>query len=118
MTRESFQIVASDGAAPGQRVLRLQGPLNIHTMFDFQAALRAEQSPLVIVDFSEVPYMDSAGLGVVVGAYVSAQRAKRKLALAGMNERVAALLAMTQVSRLFEPYNTAEEAQRALAAPS
>jgi anti-sigma B factor antagonist len=118
MPNENIQIVASDGTAPGQRVLRLRGPLTIHTIFDFQAAIRAEESPLVIVDFTGVPYMDSAGLGALVGAHVSADRAHRKLALASMNDRLKALLAMTQVARLLHPYETVEDAQRGTAAPA
>jgi anti-sigma B factor antagonist len=113
MTTESIQILASDGAARGQRILTLRGPLNIHTIFDFQAAIRAEQSPVVILDLTGVPYVDSAGLGAIVGAYVSAQRAHRKLVLAGSNERVKALLSMTQVAQLFASYATAEAAGRA-----
>ena len=115
MTTESIQILASEGAASGQKILTLRGPLNIHTIFEFQAAIRGEQSPVVIVDLTGVPYVDSAGLGAIVGAYVSAQRGNRKLVLAGLNERVKALLSMTHVSRLFEPYATVEDAERATA---
>ena len=115
MTNENIQIVASDGAHSGQRILRLRGPLNIHTIFDFQAAVKKEESPTVIVDFSGVPYMDSAGLGAVVGAFISAQRSNRKVAVAGMNERVKALVSMTHVSKLFQPYATVEDAERVIA---
>jgi anti-sigma B factor antagonist len=113
MATESIQIVASNGAADGHRVLTLRGPLTIHTIFDFQSAVRAEESPVVIVDLTGVPYMDSAGLGAIVGAYVSAQRSNRKLVLAGLNERLKALISMTNVSRLFPPYHTVADAERA-----
>lgn len=115
MPTENIQILASNGAARGQKILTLRGPLNIHTIFEFQTAIRGEQSPVVIVDLTGVPYVDSAGLGAIVGAYVSAQRANRKLVLAGLNDRVKALLSMTHVSRLFEPYATVQAAERATA---
>jgi anti-sigma B factor antagonist len=115
MTNENIQIVASDGAHSGQRILRLRGPLNIHTIFDFQAAVKKEEAPTLIVDFSGVPYIDSAGLGAVVGAFISAQRSNRKVAVAGMNERVKALVSMTHVSKLFQPYATVEDAERVIA---
>jgi anti-sigma B factor antagonist len=114
MTNENIQIMASGGAA-GQRILTLRGALNIHTIFAFQDVVRAEQSPVVILDLTGVPYVDSAGLGAIVGAYVSAQRANRQLVLAGLNERVKALLSMTHVGRLFEPFATVEAAERATA---
>ena len=88
MPNEKIQIIASEGTSTGERILRLRGALTIHTIFDFQSAIRADESSLLIVDFSGVPYMDSAGLGALVGAYVSAQRAQRKLAFSGMNERL------------------------------
>jgi anti-sigma B factor antagonist len=113
MAIENIQIVASNGAQAGQRVLQLRGPLNIHTIFDFQASMKAEQAPTIIVDFSGVPFIDSAGLGAVVGAFVSAQRSHRKMLLAAMNERVKALVSMTQLGQVFRSYASVEEAERA-----
>lgn len=116
MTNDRIQIIASDGTTNEQRILTLRGPLTIQTIFDFQTAIRAEQSSVVIVDLSGVPYMDSAGLGAIVGGYVSAQRSNRKLVLAGMNERVKALISMTHVSRIFPSYDTVADAERAMVA--
>lgn len=118
MPNENIQIIASEGTSTGERILRLRGALTIHTIFDFQSAIRADESSLLIVDFSGVPYMDSAGLGALVGAYVSAQRAQRKLAFSGMNERVKALLAMTHVAKLVQPYETVEDATGAMITPN
>ncbi|HMK23151.1 MAG TPA: STAS domain-containing protein, partial [Terriglobales bacterium] len=52
-------------------VLRLQGPLVSENVPDFHNAIRREQVPTVILDMSGVPYVDSAGLGSLVSAYVS-----------------------------------------------
>jgi len=113
--QNNMQIVSSAAIRSGARILQLKGPLNIHTVFQFQDAVRSDTSPLVIVDFTGVPYADSAGLGAMVGAFVSAQRAQRRLAFAGMNEQVKALVEMTHVSQLFRPFATVEEADRAIA---
>jgi len=113
MLKENMQILSSAGARTGQTILRLKGPLNIHTIFDFQAAVRAESSPVLIVDFSDVPFIDSTGLGALVGAHLTVQKANRKLALAAMNPQVKALLDMTNVSQFFEAYHTVEEAEAA-----
>lgn len=118
MSTENIQVLASNGSRPGQKILRLLGPLNIQTIFEFQAAIKADDSPAVVLDFSGVPYIDSAGLGAVVGAFVSAQRAHRRMACAGMNERVKALLSMTHVNQLLQPYATVEDAEVAIRAPN
>jgi anti-sigma B factor antagonist len=114
MVNEKIEIVASSGMADGQRILRLKGPLNIHTIFDFQTAFRSETAPVVILDFSDVPFIDSTGLGALVGAHLTAQKTDRKLALTAMNAQIKALLDMTHVSQFFKAYPTIQEAEAAL----
>ena len=108
-----MQAITSDGPHAGQRIVRLKGPLSLHTVFEFQNVVRAESSPSVIIDFSGVPYMDSAGLGALVGAHVSAQKALRKLSFAAMNTQVITLLEMTRIRPLFTIYPSLQEAEAA-----
>jgi anti-sigma B factor antagonist len=109
-----MQIFPSQGALDGQKILALKGPLTIQTTFDFQNAARAETSPILIIDLSEVPFVDSAGLGALVGALVTAQKANREVAFVGVNSRVKALMDMTKVSQLFRLYPTVQDAQASL----
>jgi len=67
MQSESLTIERFEGANYEQRVLRLIGPLTASTALPFQNTLRGENSATIILDLSRVPYMDSAGLGSVVG---------------------------------------------------
>jgi anti-anti-sigma factor len=110
-----FKIRSRMGAGPGQRVIELTGPLIITTMFPLREALRAGEETGTILDFTNVPFMDSAGLGLLVQAQVSNQKAGRKFALAGMNERVRAVLTVTHVDGLLTSYATPAEAEAALA---
>ena len=114
MAWEKMQISASVGARDGQKVLSLKGPLTIQTTFDFQSAVRAEASPALIIDLSGVPFVDSAGLGALVGAHVNAQRANREIAFVGVNSRVKALMDMTHVAQLFRLYSTIQDAEASL----
>lgn len=115
MATEKMDIVTTVGAREGQKVLTLKGPLTIHTIFNFQNAVREESNAAVIIDFSAVPFMDSAGLGALVGARVALQKANRQLAIAGLNTQVKALLDMSKVSPFFRIFPTVEEAQAAVA---
>lgn len=106
-------MIASDGSRAGQRILRMKGPLSLHTVFEFQNQVRAESSANIIIDFSGVPFIDSAGLGALVGAHISAQKARRKLSFAAMNTQVITLLEMTRIRSMFTLYPTLQEAEAA-----
>jgi anti-sigma B factor antagonist len=113
MAIDNLQIEASDGAR-GIRILRLIGSLNIHSVFGFQELVRKETATLIL-DFSRVPFIDSAGLGSLVGLHISSKKAMRKVAFAAINTQVKALLEMTNVAQLFPTYATVQEAEVALA---
>jgi anti-sigma B factor antagonist len=115
MTPDNLQILTLDGARMGQRIMRLKGPLSLHTVFEFQGAVRSESSPHLIIDFSDVPFLDSSALGALVGVHVSAQKAGRKLGFTGMNTQVITLLEMTRIRPLFRIYSTLQEAEAAAA---
>jgi anti-sigma B factor antagonist len=85
-----------------KRVLRLSGPLTISTLYEFQNLVRADANVSMVLDFTKVPYVDSAGVGALVGAYVRHQKAGHTLTLAGVNERVRGTLKVTQVENFFQ----------------
>jgi anti-sigma B factor antagonist len=115
MASEKMEIITTVGKRDGQKVLTLKGALTIHTIFNFQTAVREDSAAALIIDFSNVPFMDSAGLGALVGARVALQKANRQLALAGLNTPVKALLDMSKVTQFFRIFPTLEEAQAAVA---
>jgi anti-sigma B factor antagonist len=103
------------GAFGGQGVLCLRGPLTKENILSFQNAIRREEgSEMVIIDFSEVPYIDSSGLGSLVTAYLSRQKVGRRVALSGVNERVFHLLEITKLETLFLIFPTIDDALAAL----
>ena len=70
--------VAEVPAPDGQRILRLSGPLVLSSFFEFQTLIREDQTDALILDFTAVPYIDSAGIGALVGAYVNRQKTGRR----------------------------------------
>jgi anti-sigma B factor antagonist len=85
----------------GSQVMRLSGPLLISNLFDFQNRVLTNTSERLILDFSNVPYVDSAGIGALVGAHVTHNKQGRSLALVGVNSRVRAVLGVTHVEHFF-----------------
>jgi anti-sigma B factor antagonist len=69
---------------------------------------------VLIVDLSEAPYMDSAGLGLIMNSYVSAQDHGKKMLLAAVNERITALFEMTKVKGVLPVFPTVEAAEASL----
>ena len=110
---QPFHIEELAGSRSGQRVLRLSGPLLLPSLFPFQRAVRSSNLPHLILDFTAVPYLDSAGLGAVVGAYVTHHQDGRSLALVGVNHRVRNLFKVTHVDRFFRFFPTVAEAEQA-----
>jgi anti-sigma B factor antagonist len=86
-------------------------------MFAIQETLRSE-SVNTILDLTGVPYIDSAGLGVLTNAYIAHQKHGRKFLLAGVNDRVMALFKMTRLENLFEVFPTVESATESLGDPA
>ncbi len=102
------------GDRDGTVVLRLEGPLTLGNLFGFQAEFRETRPPVLIVDRCRVHYLDSAGLGLLVNAYVSAQNEGRRYMLVGLSQRVLALLETAGVHHLLSIYPTVRAAEAAL----
>lgn len=98
-----------DSTNNDERILRLTGPLTLSTLFEFQTVVRADRSRSLIVDLTNVPYVDSAGIGSLVGAYVSRQK-DRKLTLVGTSTRVRDALRVTKVEQFFRMVDTLDQA--------
>ena len=110
LTVERFAGVAED-----QRILLLHGPLTIETSNHFERAVRNESAETMILDFTDVPYIDSVGLGSLVATYVSHQKTGRCLVLTGVTPRVMKVLKITNVHNFFMTFPTTWEAVEALA---
>src|SRR5579862_7665481 len=116
MPQESLRIEDQPGTQPGQRILSLDGPLVMSSMFQFQATVRADTSRSLIIDFTNVPYVDSAGIGALVGAYVTRQHGGRSLALVGVSERIHNALKVTRVEQFFNFFDSVSAAETGSAA--
>ena len=63
----------------------------------------------VLINFSKVSYLDSSGVGELVGCYTSVKGKSGELRICGMNSRIFSLITMTSLHSVFEVKDTEEE---------
>jgi anti-sigma B factor antagonist len=113
MPQEPLALEDLPGSRDGHRILRMDGPITISNLYEFQSRVRADRSATLILDLTKVPYMDSAGIGALVGAYVTHQKEGSRLLLVGVNERVLNALKVTRVEQFFTFCETLDSAEQA-----
>ena len=111
MQEKPLEIEHIEEPGGASAIFRLHGPLLLGNFFSFQSMVRSDQSNLLIVDATDVPYIDSAGIGCLVGAHVSRENSGRKLIVAGASERLLNMLKATKVDQLFNLAPTVEDAR-------
>jgi anti-sigma B factor antagonist len=115
MWNENLTIVPAQGAHEGELIFQLNGPITLATLFGFRDAIRAEKTAkTIILDFSQVPYVDSAGVGAIVNAHVSLTNSGRRLALVAVQDRIKTLMKVTRVEEVLRIFPTLQEAQAAI----
>jgi anti-sigma B factor antagonist len=101
-----------ESTVPDTHIFALNGPLTLRNMFEFQSELRSSPPPrLTIFDFAGVPYMDSAGMGLVMNHYVHCQASGARLVVAAANGRVMDLFKVTKVDTVLPLATSVEEAE-------
>ena len=100
-------------------VLRLHGrfatgqdSLYLHTKAE---ELKNSGYVRILVDFGGVDYVDSTGIGVLIGIYTSVTRSPNgQFALANANRRVREVLELTRLAQVIQLYPTEAAALEAL----
>ena len=70
----------------------------------------------IVLNLSGVNYIDSGGLGTLVGVYSSARATGADIKLTGLGQRLRDVLAITKLATVFEVYDTEQEAIAAFTA--
>ena len=103
-------------------VLHLQGPLTLGDGTKKFRALIHEKleagNKKLLLNMSEVYYLDSSGLGELVGAYTTAKRHAAALKLMKLAPRVRDLVLLTHLYHVFEVFEDEDSAVRSFSASS
>ena len=73
-----------------------------------------KKTPRLVLNLSEVTYIDSGGLGTLVGVYSSARAAGADIKLTGLGQRLRDVLQITKLATVFQVFDTEQEALAAL----
>lgn len=103
-----------DGTLDGERIVKLSGPFTLAAVFDFQDAIRTHHPPLTIIDLTDVPYMDSAALGSLLGLHVSCQKDGRRYGLVGASDRLRTLFRVAGVDGFLAIFGSLADAEAGL----
>jgi len=66
----------------------------------------------IVLNLEGVPYIDSAGLGQIVGGYTTIARQGGSLKLLNLTKRITDLLSITKLLTVFETYDSEADAVR------
>jgi anti-sigma B factor antagonist len=64
----------------------------------------------IIFDVSSVRFVNSTGIGLLIGGYTTVQNANGQVRLVGAQERIQSLLVITKLASVFKMYETVDEA--------
>lgn len=105
--------ITATPATPGHTVLALTGRLDLTSVDAFRNAIaRAinHGTPTVVVDLQHVDFIDSSGLGALVGAYRHTRDAGGDLRIVAPNTEVLELLSLMRLDRVLPPYPSTDAA--------
>ncbi len=97
-------------------VVQLRGRLDLLVASEVKQRLtKAVQDgfQLLVIDMSEVSFVDSSGLGALIGGLKAARMAGGDLRLANVGSQAMAILELTTLNRVLRPYPNVAEALQA-----
>jgi anti-sigma B factor antagonist len=119
MTRPSLRI--SQRQAGEVTVLDLSGQLILD---DGDAVFRdavndlVERSRLhIVVNLADVTYIDSAGIGVLIGRYLAIKRRGGDMKLANLTSRSHRVMTITHLLTVFDAYDSVDQAVQSFGQP-
>ncbi|MFB8788456.1 MAG: STAS domain-containing protein [Potamolinea sp.] len=78
------------------------------------SSLMESNVDIVLIDFQDVSFMDSSGLGALVLALKTVRAAGGKLFICSVNEQIKMLFELTSMDRVFEIFPSQEDFKNAV----
>jgi anti-sigma B factor antagonist len=111
---QQFEAIRSN--RPGVAVLAARGEIDVASAPELERSLSdliVEGAEILVVDTSEVSFIDSTGLGVLIGAEKQMRKGGRQLRLVVTQPQIIKLLALTGLDEVFTVTSSPNEAGQA-----
>jgi anti-sigma B factor antagonist len=107
----------AENTVEGVTIINLKGEIDLQ----FSPALRTllqtqlkKHVPILVMDFSEVGYIDSSGLATLVEYYQQSRSYGGRIALAALNPRVRSIFDLVRLNEIFPIFDTVAVARTEL----
>ena len=111
MLGKDFSVEVRNGSYPGTGIISVAGSLVLEHLVAFQEVWESHPEPFLVLDVSQLSYIDSAAIGFLVNAYVTREKNGKKLALAGVKGMTERILNVTRVAKVLSLYPSVEAAE-------
>jgi anti-sigma B factor antagonist len=112
-----FGIDVLSEASDSLVVIGLSGQLDAHTATEFERCLertvRTENRYRIVIDFSKLEYISSAGLGVLMGLIEEVRAEGGDIKLAALPDKIFHILDLLGFPIVFQIFPAVEDARRA-----
>lgn len=116
MTESADSLVRDIQHRGGASIVVLAGEVDFnqsHKLLDALDDLVEQRPRQLVIDLSDVEYMDSSGLGTLVKVFQQVNSYSGKMSLVGMNDRVRSAFQITRLDQFFAIHQTVDEALQA-----
>lgn len=95
-------------------IVQLNGELDHHSAEEVRSKLddfiEKEKLNFMIMDFSKVSFMDSSGIGVVIGRYKKLTQKKGRLAVINVEGNIKKVFELSGMFKIINSYDSLEQA--------
>jgi anti-anti-sigma factor len=106
--------------APDAAVIYIQGEMTgfvEDALMDAYNEASDDGAKTIILNFSELEYMNSTGIGLLVTLLIRSQREQQRLMACGLSSHYRQIFDLTRLNEAIGTYDTETEALAALASP-
>lgn len=93
-------------------LIRIKGTLSIENISPFETMVNkhVEENDNILIDLSELTFIDSSSLGIIVVYYTKSEKNNRHFALLNINSDIMQMFKITGLDKRIKLFNSLDEA--------